>query len=208
MQLEGASMKRICLITHAEASHSVEGKVGGWYNSKLTNDGKIKAASLVQKISALHFELNSLKVYSSDLRRAAETAEILLKDANTNLHLDARLREMSFGSHEGMSQKEHDKIIVPSSPTGDRLGHKICQGAESRRDVAIRVTEFVNEIMGVEGDALVVTHGFAATFFIAAFQKLDIESMGYLAFKLTPGSVSVLEEDDLFKNRSVILLNG
>jgi len=201
-------MKRICLITHAEATHTVEAKVGGWFDSELTQKGRSQAADLRAKIAELGFEPGSLAVYSSDLKRAVQTTEILLGDSDSALTLDSRLREMSFGSHEGMSQREHDKIIVPASPTGDRMGHKICDGAESRMDVGLRVSEFVNELMDSEGSALVVTHGFAATFFIAAFQKIDIESMGYLAFKLDPGSVSVLIEDDLFENRSVSLLNG
>lgn len=201
-------MKRICLITHAEATHSVEGKVGGWFDSELTDNGMNQALGLREKVSNLNFELGSLAFYSSDLKRAVQTAEILLGNSSTVLNLDCRLREMSFGRNEGMCQKEHDEIIVPSSLTGDRLDHKICVGAESRRDVAIRVSELVNELMCIEGDMLVVTHGFAATFFIAAFQKLDIESMGYLAFKLKPSSISVLVEDDLFKNRSINVLNG
>lgn len=200
-------MKRICLVTHAEASHSVEGRVGGWFDSSLTDKGMSKAATLREKILNLNFKIAALDTYSSDLKRATLTAEIILENSNSTLKSDPRLREMSFGSNEGMCQKEHDKIIVHSSPISDRLGHKICDGAESRRDVAIRVSEFVNEIMHKDGDALVITHGFAATFFIAAFQKLEIESMGYLAFKLKPGSVSVLVEDDLFKNRTLSVLN-
>ncbi|MBQ4845991.1 histidine phosphatase family protein [Pseudoalteromonas sp. MMG005] len=201
-------MKKICLITHAEATHSVEGKVGGWFDSKLTDKGKVKAASLVKNIARLGFELDTMTVYCSDLTRAVQTAEIVLADSNLPLNLDPRLREMSFGTHEGMCQKEHDKIIIPTSPIGDRLGHRICDGAESRRDVAIRVADFVDEIMHLDGGALVITHGFAASFVIAAFQKLDIESMGHLAFKLTPGSISVLVVDDLFENRTVSLLNA
>jgi len=200
-------MKKICLVTHAEASHSVEGKVGGWFDSSLTNKGISKATALREKILNLGFEIADLEIYSSDLRRAVQTATIISENSNSTLKLDSRLREMSFGSHEGMCQKEHDKIIIPFSPNGDRLNHKICDGAESRRDVGLRISEFVNEIMKKDGDVLVVTHGFAATFFIAAFQKLNIESMGYLAYKLKPGSVSVLVEDDFFKNRTLSILN-
>ena len=88
------------------------------------------------------------------------------------------------------------------------MDHKICEGAESRRDVATRITEFVEELMKSDGDKLIVTHGFAATFVIAAFQNVDIASMGYISYKLNPGSITILEEDDLFRNRAVVLLNG
>ena len=115
---------------------------------------------------------------------------------------------MSFGTHEGMAQSQHKKSMVPISSDGNRLDHRICNGAESRRNVAERISAFVDEIMRFDKDIVVITHGFAATFFIAAFQKIDIISMGYINYRLEPGSISILEEDDLFRNRTISLLNG
>ena len=201
-------MQKIYLVTHCEASHSVDRKVGGWYDSTLTSFGEHQAAKLSQKITDYGFKFDGSTLYSSDLMRARQTAEILSKHSNAKLILDNRLREMSFGTHEGMAQDEHNKIMKSVSESGDRMDHKICNGAESRRDVAIRVSMFVEDIMKTNEDKLVVTHGFAATFFIAAFQKIDIASMGYIYYKLNPGSISILEEDDLFMNRSIKLLNG
>lgn len=201
-------MRRICLIIHCEASHSVDGKVGGWFDSTLTLNGEKQATLLSKRITDYGFNIDDSIAYSSDLLRAVQTAKILLKDSTANLNLDNRLREMSFGTHEGMEQGEHNKIMMPISPIGERLDHGICNGSETRRDVATRISEFVEEIMKTNDDKIVVTHGFAATFFIAAFQKIDIECMGYMNFKFNPGSVSILEEDDLFNNRSVNLLNG
>lgn len=201
-------MKRICLITHCEASHSVDGLVGGWFNSELTEKGKQQASQLSNKIDELGFNIRNSIVYSSDLKRAAQTAQILTKGTNTLPLLDQRLREMSFGTHEGMAQSEHNKIMIPINPNGNRLDHRICNGAESRRNVAERLCEFVDEIMRLDKDKVIVTHGFAATFFMAAFQKIDISSMGYINYKLEPGSISILEEDHLFRNRTISLLNG
>ena len=201
-------MKRICLITHCQATHTVDQRVGGWYDSKLTKLGRQQAAQLPNRLARLDFEIGNVPVYSSDLQRAAQTAQIMTRGTTTPPILDHRLREMSFGTHCGMPQDEHDKIMTPRSPDGDRLDHKICIGAESRRDVAERIHEFVEEVMKLEDDIIVVTHGFAATFFIAAFQKIAIVSMGYINYKLKPGSISILEEDDLFRNRTVKLLNG
>jgi probable phosphoglycerate mutase len=201
-------MKRIYLVTHCEATHSVEKKVGGWFDSSLTVNGEKRAALLTKKINELGFVFENAIVYSSDLLRAVQTAEIILRKSQVNLRLDSRLREMSFGEHEGIPQNEHNKIMIAESPIDQRLDHRICTGAESRREVAFRVSQFVEEVMQSDTDHLVITHGFAATFFIAAFQKIDIESQGYLNYKLSPGSITVLEEDDLFKNRSLVLLNG
>ena len=201
-------MKKIGLITHCEATHSVEGKVGGWYDSVLTPKGAEEAANLPERMRELGFDISKCVVYSSDLKRAEQTAGILLGNASTNLRLDKRLREMSFGTHEGMEQKHHNQIMIPVNVAGNRLDHRICEGAESRREVAARISEFVGEVLNEEKDIIVITHGFAATFFIAAFQKIAIESMGYIYYQLNPGSISILEEDELFFNRSISLLNG
>ena len=201
-------MKRICLITHCEATHSIDRKVGGWYDSELTQKGKQQAAELAEKLHKLGFDIRRLTIYSSDLKRAAQTAQIITKNIDKEPVLDQRLREMSFGAHGGMNQEEHNKIMVPISPTGNRLDHRICEGAENRRELAVRISEFMEEIMKSEKNSVIITHGFAATFVIAAFQKIDISSVGYISYKLRPGSISILEEDDLFKNRMVSLLNG
>ena len=200
-------MKRICLITHTEATHSVENKVGGWFNSELTTRGKQKAASLVEKIQNHDFDLENCFIYSSDLTRAHQTANIISEPFDTAPIPDQRLREMSFGKNEGMNQAEHDHIMIPTPPSGNRMDHRICDGAESRQEIATRISSFVEEIMKDNSDVVVVTHGFAATFFIAAFQKVDIRSMGFINYKLKPGSITILEEDDLFKNRSVQFIN-
>ncbi len=194
-------MQTIFLITHCEATHSVEGKVGGWYDSELTERGKKQAQDLAVGLSKLT-DLNTLKIYSSDLRRAAQTAELLKKNKQV-IKFDERLREMSFGSHEGLSQSEHHQTMVPVDPNVNRLDHRICPGAESRREVAVRMNAFMEELIGHDKDALIVTHGFAATFVIAAFQNIDVNSQGYINYALKPGSILKLKTDDLFENRTV-----
>ena len=106
-------MKRIGLITHCEATHSINRKVGGWYDSELTQKGQQQAAQLLEKLNKLGFDIRNLTLYSSDLKRAAQTAQILTQNIPIEPVLDQRLREMSFGTHEGMNQEEHNKIMIP-----------------------------------------------------------------------------------------------
>lgn len=201
-------MKKIFLVTHPEASHTVQNKVGGWYDSELTDRGHQDAARLRHKLMTHGAHLESLNVYSSDLRRCQQTSSAIMGSKVSRVQLDSRLREMSFGAHEGIDQREHAKAMQATPADGNRLDHKICPGAESRRDVAQRVRSLIDEIMLKEGDALIVTHGFAATFVVCAFQNIPEAYMDYVAFDFSPGSLSVLVEDDLFNNRAVHLLNA
>ncbi|MGY3914043.1 histidine phosphatase family protein [Aeromonas australiensis] len=199
-------MKRICLVTHSEASHSVDRLVGGWYNSELTEKGVEQAKLIKEKIVELGFNPSIHDVFSSGLNRARQTAEILCSDAK--IHLDSRLREMSFGKNEGLPQDQHNKLIRFPPKKGNRLDHRICEGAESPRDLAVRVIDFVKSVFNHSNEnIIVVAHGFSASFVIAAFQMIDIESMAYIDYKLGAGSISVLEIDDYFHNHAIKLLN-
>jgi probable phosphoglycerate mutase len=64
------------------------------------------------------------------------------------------------------------------------------------RELAARIKEFVEGIMKSDDDALVVTHGFAPTFVMAAFQNIEIDSMGYISHRFALSSITILEDDD------------
>ncbi len=53
-----------------------------------------------------------------------------------------------------------------------------------------------------------MTHGGALTFVVAAWIRMPLESAGYVDFHASPGSVTVLREDDYFHNRQVVTLAG
>jgi probable phosphoglycerate mutase len=55
---------------------------------------------------------------------------------------------------------------------------------------------------------VVITHGFALTFVIAAWIKMPIDALGYVSFRAASGSITVLREDDYFHNRQVAVLGS
>ncbi len=100
-------------------------------------------------------------IYSSDLVRCRETAEILNEELNLPIFHDARLRESHFGSMEGKNVKEMD-------PNAEKRKDRIEQrydyrpwGGESAEDVRARFIESINEMKEKHpsGEILVVTHG-------------------------------------------------
>ncbi len=54
---------------------------------------------------------------------------------------------------------------------------------------------------------VVVTHGFALTFVVAAWIQLPLESAGYVNLRSTSGGITVLEQDDFFHDRGVVRLD-
>ena len=56
------------------------------------------------------------------------------------------------------------------------------------------------------GRQVIVTHGFALTFVIAAWIQMPAASVGYVNFRSRPGSITTLRHDDFFHNRQVAAL--
>ncbi|SDQ60461.1 probable phosphoglycerate mutase [Pseudomonas sp. UC 17F4] len=200
-------MKRYYIVTHGQAQHHIDNLVGGWFDSRLTPKGIEQAQALASFFTAQGFS-KSPAIYSSDLLRCKETATIVADALGLEPNLDARLREMSFGSHEGMEQALHDSIMKPcAEKPGERMDHAICDGAETRRQFARRIYDFVATLDAEVECAIIVTHGFAASFLISALQRVPVESMAFISFKMSAGGVSELIEDDLFKNVTLTKLN-
>ena len=84
----------------------------------------------------------------------------------------------------------------------------VFEGAESRREVGERITRFIDEVFSsIEGSAIVITHGFALTFFIAAWLRIPVEHMDYCEFRASPGGVTHLNQHEPFRNRVLVSLN-
>jgi probable phosphoglycerate mutase len=200
-------VKNIYLVTHTEALHHVQGLGGGWYDTPLTEKGKTQAAKLAKNLQA-EIDISGIPIYSSDLKRAKETASEFARVFGSSVIMDRNLREMNFGEYGGKTKEWHDKHIVPLSKDSDRMDHRLFTGAESRRECGQRAYVFINRLLVERDDnAIIITHGHFRTFLIMAWLKVPVENMGYGQFPANSGSVTHLKEDDLFKNRNIVYLN-
>lgn len=203
-------MRTLYIVTHPEATHHIDGLVGGWYDSELTATGRAAAdrvgASLRNRIPpGEHTEL-----YSSDLKRAAQTAEAISAHLGIPPVFDARLREKSYGVAEGKPQAWLDERFQTPPRDGERLSHdEGIEGAETMHALATRIYEVVDEILERPSHHQVIcTHGGALTFVAAAFLRLPIEALQHMRLRARPGGITVLREDDYFHNRSLVELNS
>lgn len=200
-------MKTYYIVTHGEAQHHLDSVVGGWFDSELTPKGIRQAKDLATFFLSKEI-VGRAAMYSSDLTRCKQTAEIISNATGLQVSFDERLREMSFGKHEGMDQALHNSIMTPSAKDpGDRMDHAICEGAETRRFFASRLSDFVSSLTVDVEHTIIITHGFAASFLIGALQRIPVDSMSFISFKIPPGGVAELIEDDIFKNVTLTQLN-
>jgi 2,3-bisphosphoglycerate-dependent phosphoglycerate mutase len=195
-------VKTIYVVSHTESEHHLNDLVGGWYDSKLTAKGIADANAIAE---ALNSEGEIETIISSDLKRASSTAECIAKVVNTPVTVSSALREMSFGDAEGRAQSWLDERITPED--GDnRMDHPIVSGAETKREFAGRIYQYMDSIE-LPKCLVISTHSFAATYVIAWWIGMPLESVGYVNFGIKPGKITKLVEDDFFKNRAVAYLN-
>ncbi|GGV26937.1 alpha-ribazole phosphatase [Kitasatospora herbaricolor] len=83
--------------THATTIDNVAGIATGWLPGQLSELGRRQAAELGERRRAGNFAA----VFTSDLHRAVETAQIAFPDGRPPIHQDVRLRECNYGDLNG-----------------------------------------------------------------------------------------------------------
>ena len=202
-------MRHLYVVTHTQSRHHIEKFVGGWYDSELTELGLSQAARVGQRIRELVPEDAAVELYASDLRRAYQTAEAIERVLGVPIQATADLREKSYGIAGGKPQSWLDERFIFPPTTGNRMDHdEGVPGAETRRDIAVRIYRAMDRILASPSSyQIVVTHGGALTFVVAAWIKMPIDAAGYIVVKATSGGITHLYEDDVYTSRVIGSLN-
>jgi broad specificity phosphatase PhoE len=153
----------ILLARHGETDDNVPPlRFQGQRDTPLNERGREQARELAERVAAHEPAIASL--WSSDLSRARETAEIVGARIGMEPRLDARLREGWRGEWEGflfdeIAASDPERYAAWRAPDGE-VGFRF-PGGESLAEQQARVLEALNEIAAIDGarPALVVCHG-------------------------------------------------
>lgn len=141
-----AVSKQLWLARHGATDWSDAGLLTGWTDLSLNERGRRQALGIRDQLVSTRFN----GVWSSDLRRARETAAI----AGVRAVCDRRLRELDFGELEGRRWEDHPPRVRDALLDFDRL---VATGGESVADLRNRVLEFVSDLP--VGTHFIFTHG-------------------------------------------------
>jgi broad specificity phosphatase PhoE len=86
------------VVRHGETAWNAIGKIQGHSDIPLNETGRLQAAQGQRLISPL----GTLKIYSSDLERALDTAKIMTQQDTANIIINPLFRERNFGLTDGM----------------------------------------------------------------------------------------------------------
>lgn len=150
---------RIILWRHGRTEWNVVDRFQGQADIPIDAVGRAQATRAAEVLAAYR----PLGLYSSDLSRAYQTAEVLAERTELEIVTDKRLREIQVGSWEGLLGEE----IRSADP---ELARRLWAGEDVRRsptgespsEVAERMVEALMDIAESAADdstVVVVTHG-------------------------------------------------
>ena len=135
-------MTTLLLVRHGETDWNAEGRLQGHTDRPLNDYGRRQAAVLAEELAGR--EIGA--IYASDLARARETAEIVAARIGLPVALDVGLREKNWGSWEGLTPSERDRVEYEGETT------------ESHRSRVLHAVHRIAERHPGE-EVVVVTHG-------------------------------------------------
>lgn len=192
----------ITLVRHGETSWNALGKFQGCNDIELSNEG-IQQAQYLSKRFVNNFD----HIYTSPLKRARQTAEIICQGSNTTLMVASDLREINFGDWEGLTREEIEANFPEKfiEWRNDEINGPMCGGDLSLKKASIRSEKAILEIAKKhQGEnIIIVAHGgIIKAGLIGIF---DLKMTMYHKMILGNTSVSKIIFDDNYNPRIITL---
>lgn len=151
---------RFCLIRHGETSWNAERRLQGHTDIPLNSRGALQARQMAQALQDIKLKFDVL--YTSDLKRAADTANAVVELFGVHAQVDSALRERHFGALQGLSISEApiQQADIWQAHIARDLEHELA-GGESIQQFALRVQNALDRIQVRHAGKtiVIVSHG-------------------------------------------------
>lgn len=177
-----APMALLILARHGQSQWNLENRFTGWVDIELTDQGRQEAHAAASKIKGTPVDA----AFTSKLKRAAETLEIILKDlgiyGNVPVAADQALNERHYGSLQGMNKDEAAKRFGEAQVKTWRRSYDVPPpDGEALKDTAARTLPYFRSkilpLLNSGKNALVVAHGNSLRSIIMEIEKLTPEQI-------------------------------
>lgn len=201
---------RLYLIRHGETDWNKARRMQGQSDIPLNEFGRKLAVDTREGLKDVAFDI----AYASPLKRAKETAEIIIQGKDVPLIEDERIMEIAFGDFEGCcGVGEGYNIPDPEFEYFFTAPEKYIppKGGESYSDMLIRLEEFLEELYQNEElkdkTVLVATHGAALRGMLVLMKHLPLEqywiggvhkNCAVTIVEVQDGQAEVLEEAKVY----------
>lgn len=172
------TLRQLVLLRHGQTDYNATGRMQGHLDSHLTAEGLSQAAVVAPEVARLKPE----RLISSDLLRAAATADVVGKACSLDVEIDPRLRETHLGDWQGRTVPEIEEQWPGAIAVWRQDPGWAPPGGESRLEVVRRCTPVVDELddslaEGSESStAVLVAHGGMIAGLVCGLLAMPIES--------------------------------
>lgn len=150
---------KVFLIRHGKDDESVR---GGWSGSPLTEDGIVQIKELAGDLARRRESLGITRLFSSDLKRAAQTAEIIAPALQLEIEYLPEFRETNNGLLAGMKNDEA-LIKYPGLFWSALAWDEHYPEGESPHEFYVRISKAWRDLKSAAkesgGNVILVTHG-------------------------------------------------
>lgn len=154
------------LVRHGESEGNAKGVIQGTSDFPLTEKGKNQVRGLNEKLVSIKFDA----IFSSDLLRAKETAEILNLERQLVVQISKLIRERNYGVYEGRKGDDFNNDVKKATKQLEEMTDKMNRSiwdfgdlstVEKREELVARMITFIREIAITHANktVLVVAHG-------------------------------------------------
>jgi 2,3-bisphosphoglycerate-dependent phosphoglycerate mutase len=181
------------LVRHGQSTWNREHRIQGQLDPPLSDEGRRQAELLARRLAGRPLA----GFYSSDLKRAFETAEAISQLVDLKPESTPGLREIFLGEWEGLRTDEIAKRFPDAwARWGEEADWDLVPGGEGAARFEARVMATLDEILDrhSHGDVLVVTHG--GVIQVALHRVIGRPSRGLFPFKIQNASISLIDARD------------
>ena len=169
-------MATLVLVRHGQSQWNLENRFTGWVDVDLTPQGEKEAEAAGQKLKGIHFD----KAYTSDLKRAQRTLQIILKGIDQSdlpVEKDKALNERHYGDLQGLDKAETAQKYGDAQVHIWRRSYDVPPpNGESLKDTAARTLPYFNSKIVPElksgKNILVAAHGNSLRSIVMDLEKL------------------------------------
>lgn len=182
---------RLYLVRHGESEANVAGVLQGQTHGALTATGRDAAGCLGRALASLSVTERPTAIFTSDLRRAVETAEIIADALGATLQLLPAAREWNVGVLDGLPATA---LLEAIKRSGLPAAEFVPSGGESLSQLQARAVQTLADLAheAVEGSrfadrerTLLVSHGDFIRMAIGAAASMPIDAANSLKLRNT-----------------------
>ncbi len=180
-------MTRLILVRHGETTWNDQARYQGHTDVPLSPRGWVEAELLARRLSDERIDA----IYSSDLARARDTAQVIASRLGKRIAVEPQLREIRLGEWQGLTYGEvRERYFTDADPLPAYPVDSAPLGGETLRELQARLVHAVECIAASNPDrcVLIVTHGACLKVLLCTW--LNIELASYSRLRFDSGSIT------------------